>query len=132
MCRLLLTLFVNQITSTFERSLSHQIRTLLIKHVLHLFFIFSCGTIAQLFATEVTGMLRMRIAEIECPQPPSVVNTTWCEDKKSLRLRRIIYRCLPRYVVVSGHPYKECGPRGRWVGVDLVCEGRRGKTRTVQ
>ena len=60
---------------------------------------------------------------VECPRPPKVDNTSWYEDKKSLRQRRIIYKCRPRYKLVSGLLAKECGPRGNWVGDDPVCEG---------
>ena len=65
----------------------------------------------------------MRVAEVECSRPPDVVNTTWYEDKKSLRTRRVIYQCLPRYRLVSGQLWKVCGPRGNWTGRDPVCEG---------
>ncbi|KAI0220809.1 CUB and sushi domain-containing protein 1 [Lamellibrachia satsuma] len=50
---------------------------------------------------------------VECPRPPKVDNTSWYEDKKSLRQRRIIYKCRPRYKLVSGLLAKECGPRGQ-------------------
>ncbi|KAI0227874.1 hypothetical protein LSAT2_021636 [Lamellibrachia satsuma] len=69
--------------------------------------------------------------KVECPRPPYVVNTTWSEDKKSLRQRRIIYRCLPRYKFVSGQLSKECGPGGRWIGVDPVCEADKGRATVV-
>ena len=74
--------------------------------------------------TEVNWTLRMRVAEVECSRPPNVVNTTWYEDKKSLLKRRIIYQCLPRYRLLSGDLWKECGPRGNWTGRDPVCEGK--------
>ncbi|KAI0238242.1 hypothetical protein LSAT2_011135 [Lamellibrachia satsuma] len=60
--------------------------------------------------------------KVECTRPPDVVNATWYEDKKSLRTRRVIYLCLPRYRLVSGQLWKVCGPRGNWTGVDPVCE----------
>ncbi|KAK2192700.1 hypothetical protein NP493_25g07031 [Ridgeia piscesae] len=60
--------------------------------------------------------------KVECSRPPDVVNTTWYEDKKSLRTRRVIYLCLPRYRLVSGQLWKVCGPRGNWTGRDPVCE----------
>ncbi|KAK2192695.1 hypothetical protein NP493_25g07004 [Ridgeia piscesae] len=62
--------------------------------------------------------------KVECSRPPDVVNTTWYEDKKSLRTRRVIYQCLPRYRLVSGQLWKVCGPRGNWTGQDPVCEGK--------
>ena len=65
----------------------------------------------------------MSAVEVECPLPPNVVNTTWHEDKKSLRQRRVIYQCLPRYRHLSGQLWKACGPRGDWVGDDAICEG---------
>ena len=73
---------------------------------------------------DVTQIRRIRVAEVECTRPPDVVNATWYEDKKSLRTRRVIYLCLPRYRLVSGQLWKVCGPRGNWTGVDPVCEGR--------
>ena len=75
--------------------------------------------------TAVTRTLRMRVAEVECSRPPNVVNTTWYEDKKSLRTRRVIYQCLPRYRLLSGQLWKECGPRGNWTGQDPICEGKQ-------
>ncbi|KAK2192697.1 hypothetical protein NP493_25g07027 [Ridgeia piscesae] len=57
-------------------------------------------------------------------RPPDVVNTTWYEDKKSLRTRRVIYQCLRRYRLVSWQLWKVCGPRGNWIGRVPVCEGR--------
>ena len=75
---------------------------------------------------------RIRFPEVECSRPPDVVNTTWYEDKKSLRTRRVIYQCLPRYRLVSGQLWKVCGPRGNWTGQDPVCEGRHGETETAE
>ncbi|KAI0231623.1 hypothetical protein LSAT2_018020 [Lamellibrachia satsuma] len=60
--------------------------------------------------------------KVECTRPPDVVNATWYEDKKSLRTRRVIYLCLPRYRLMSGQLWKMCGPRGNWTGVDPACE----------
>ena len=54
----------------------------------------------------------MPFPEVECGRPPDVVNTTWYEDKKSLLTRKVVYQCLPRYRLVSGQLWKECGPRG--------------------
>ena len=78
-------------------------------------------------STETIRYLHLLIAEVECIQPPDVVNATWYEDTKSLRIRKVIYKCYPRYKLVAGQLWKECGAGGNWTGVDPVCEGKEGE-----
>ncbi|KAK2174781.1 hypothetical protein NP493_778g04043 [Ridgeia piscesae] len=55
-----------------------------------------------------------------CSGPPAVANTTWSVDKKSFE-QRVIYKCLPRFHLVSGELAKVCSSDLKWTGEDPVC-----------
>ncbi|KAK2174775.1 hypothetical protein NP493_778g04036 [Ridgeia piscesae] len=55
-----------------------------------------------------------------CSGPPAVANTTWYVDKKSFE-QRVIYKCLPRFHLVSGELAKVCSSDLKWTGEDPVC-----------
>ena len=57
---------------------------------------------------------------MRCSDPPAVANTTWCIDKKSFE-QRVIYKCLPRFELVSGELAKVCSSDLQWTGEDPVC-----------
>ncbi|KAI0236132.1 hypothetical protein LSAT2_013301 [Lamellibrachia satsuma] len=57
---------------------------------------------------------------MRCNDPPAVANTTWCVDKKSFE-QRVIYKCLPRFELVSGELAKVCSSELQWTGEDPVC-----------
>ncbi|KAI0239742.1 CUB and sushi domain-containing protein 3 [Lamellibrachia satsuma] len=59
-------------------------------------------------------------AIMRCSDPPTVANTTWCVDKKSFE-QRVIYKCLPRFELVSGELAKVCSSDLQWTGEDPVC-----------
>ncbi|KAI0236128.1 Sushi, von Willebrand factor type A, EGF and pentraxin domain-containing protein 1 [Lamellibrachia satsuma] len=59
-------------------------------------------------------------AIMRCSDPPAVANTTWFVDKKSFE-QRVIYKCLPRFELVSGELAKVCSSDLQWTGEDPVC-----------
>ena len=66
--------------------------------------------------------LNMSLAVKRCSGPPAVANTTWYVDKKSFE-QRVIYKCLPRFHLVSGELAKVCSSDLKWTGEDPVCVG---------
>ena len=62
------------------------------------------------------------LAVKRCSGPPAVANTTWYVDKKSFE-QRVIYKCLPRFYLMSGELAKVCSSDLKWTGEDPVCVG---------
>ena len=62
------------------------------------------------------------LAVKRCSGPPAVAKTTWSVDKKSFE-QRVIYKCLPRFHLVSGELAKVCSSDLKWTGEDPVCVG---------
>ena len=75
----------------------------------------------RLFCT-LNKTITTSLAVKRCSGPPAVANTTWSVDKKSFE-QRVIYKCLPRFHLVSGELAKVCSSELKWTGDDPVCVG---------
>ncbi|KAI0238570.1 hypothetical protein LSAT2_010702 [Lamellibrachia satsuma] len=58
---------------------------------------------------------------IACPDPVKIVNATHCV-KKGLRLRTVVYKCLPGFYDITGNKMRTCLPNGTWTGADIECK----------
>ena len=59
---------------------------------------------------------------IACPDPVKIVNATH-SVKKGLRLRTVVYKCLPGFDHITGNKMRTCLPNGTWTGADIECKG---------
>ena len=107
----------SQNISEIAPRITHSLTTHTHTHTLTRLLILSLTQTCTLNKTITTSLAVKR-----CSGPPAVANTTWSVDKKSFE-QRVIYKCLPRFHLVSGELAKVCSSDLKWTGEDPVCVG---------